>query len=121
MAKWTIAYCGYTFRDWQLLSRDICYNIAYWRKELGYKGTPKKILSGSTNRGYANKRKWSALKAKISKQSKKVTAMLEEEESEPHHETPSNLIKNNRPWNDGGDGTYIPVTLGSTCAIKCFF
>ena len=116
--KRTISYCGYTFRYWQLLSRDLHSNIADWRKELGYKGNPKKISSGSTNRGYANKRKVSALKVKISKISKKVAAILDKEESDPDKKNPSNLIKKTCRWNYGGDGTYIPVNSGSTCAIN---
>ena len=44
--------------------------------------------------------------------------MLDGEESNPDHENPSNLIKNNRRLNYGGYGTYIPVTLGSTRDIK---
>ena len=47
--KRTIAYRGYTFRYWQLLSCDLCSDIADWIKELGYKVMPKKITSGSTN------------------------------------------------------------------------
>ena len=30
--KQTISYHGYTFRDWQSLSRDLCSNILDWRK-----------------------------------------------------------------------------------------
>ena len=40
--KRTIANRGYTFKDWQSLSHDLCSDIADWRKELSYKGTPKK-------------------------------------------------------------------------------
>ena len=94
--KRTIAYCGYTFRYWQLLSCDLRSDIADWIKELGYKVMRKKISSVSTNRGYANKRRLSALKAKIGKLSKKVAAIPDEEDSDPDHENPSNLIKKNR-------------------------
>ena len=93
--KRTIAYRVYTFRDWQSLSHDLHSDIADWQKEIGYKGTPKKISSGSTNRGYANKCKLSALELKIAKLSNKVAAMPDEEESDPDHKNPSNLIKNN--------------------------
>ena len=88
------------------------------RKELGNKETPNKCSSSSTNWGYANKRKLSALKAKISKLSDKVAAIPDKEDSDPDNENPSNFIKKNHCWIDGGAGTYIPVTLGYTCAIN---
>ena len=60
------------------------------------KERPRKYQSGSTNQGYANKRKVSVLKVKISKLSEKVTAMPDDEESDPDHKNPSNLIMKNR-------------------------
>ena len=94
--KRTIAYRGYTFRDWKKLSCDLHSDIADWRKELGYKGIPKKRSSGSTNRGYANKRKLSALKVRTAKLIEKVAAIPDEEDFDPDHKNPSNLIKRNR-------------------------